>query len=191
MTPEGVLAELLLPQAVQSATSLGLTCQPAWPRGFPTCHRFGEFWYRTESVKRPTAHKAGKALTIGLLQFTIYSPERFGKGYSLPFAQKLKSRFEKGEFSRGDYLVQLDPRTVFELPRPHMRHVITIVDCTFDYFHPGEQSITTRQSLCFSESMGPPQHITRTIESIILASRLRAGAGPGGSMNGPNPFSRK
>lgn len=91
--------------------------------------------------------------TIGLLQFTIYSPERLGKGFSLPFAQNLMENYERRIFVRGDYRVQLDKLKAFELQNPHNRNFVTIIDSTFDYFHPDEMPVVTRQSLFFQTAL--------------------------------------
>ena len=133
-----ILRELLEDQARQAAQLAYLPCRISdEPLRFSRTERFGEFWYRTSGRPDQVLHYDEVASKIvGVLQFTIYTPENFGAGYSAPLAGQLKTQFERCILAKEKCFVLLGHLKAFEFNSVYHGNIINVVDGSFRFFCP-------------------------------------------------------
>ena len=120
------------------AASVELQCFIGGVKRFPKIpSRFAEFWIAPSdqlTVCDPAAHRGFNARRVGILQFTIYTPEALGKGYSLPLAEKLKEEFSRAVLSCTGGAILMGKLKAFELNVPRGGYLPTIIDASYDFF---------------------------------------------------------
>jgi hypothetical protein len=139
MLEHDALRKVLFTQAIAAVTANGnFPCQIG-NEAFvpPDAALYGEFWFRTtDSEQLELGSPTGYERTPGLLQFTLYAPEKDGDGPVLKLAGGLKKAFNRKQWIVApDGYVTLRPASVKEMPGIRNGKKVVIVDCHFDFFH--------------------------------------------------------
>jgi hypothetical protein len=131
------LRQVLQGKAVAAATANNFICKIGnEPFKQPTSGMFGEFWFRTDKTyPAELTGVTGYKCTIGLVQFTIYTPEGTGDGPTGRLADALAKVFNQKRFNVSSIgYVTFDPCNPKNIPGVRNGFVTTIVDATFDYY---------------------------------------------------------
>lgn len=97
-----------------------------------------EFWYRTGgSRQEELGPNTSLEMTVGIFQFTVYSPENVGNGAGTQAADLLRSRFNRKEWlvEPYGYVKTLVANVKNPVSGPVDGQFVTIVDGTFYYYH--------------------------------------------------------
>jgi hypothetical protein len=98
---------------------------------------YGEFWFKAGTTKQmELGPRTGFECTPGVLQFTLYAPEKTGEGPVLRLADALKKAFNRKQWVvPPDGYVTIDPMSVQPLPNIKQGHKVVIIDASFDFYH--------------------------------------------------------
>lgn len=99
---------------------------------------YGEFWFRTgDGSQMELGSKKSFEMTVGLLQFTLYAPEKSGDGPILKIGDQLKNMLNRGQWQvPPDGYVNVGVVACQQLPGVSSSgHKVVIVDGSFKYYH--------------------------------------------------------
>lgn len=97
-----------------------------------------EFWFRTGGSKQcELGPNTSLEMTVGIFQFTVYSPENVGSGSGVIAADVLRSRFNRKQWPVEPYgYINTQVANVkTPVSGPVGGQFVTIVDGTFYYYH--------------------------------------------------------
>lgn len=138
MLETDALRKVLFTKAIAATTSLTLKCrigeEPFTP---PSNAIYGEFWFRCGTGKQiELGGKGSYECTPGILQFTLYAPEKSGDGPILKIGDQLKALFNRSQWQvPPDGYVTLEVVGCEMLPGIHEGHKVVVVDAGFDFYH--------------------------------------------------------
>lgn len=140
MLEHDALRKVLFTQAISAVSGNGnFPCQIGNEEFVPPQDGalYGEFWFRTaDSVQMELGAVTGYERAPGILQFTLYAPEKDGDGPILKLAGGLKKAFNRKQWLVDpDGYVTLQPASVKEMPGIRNGKKVVIVDCHFDFFY--------------------------------------------------------
>lgn len=125
-------------EAVATATALALPVQiDDQPFDRPDQGLWAHFWHETGStvVMEPGAAGAFER-TGGILQWTVYSPEKQGMGPASRVAGEIKRRWNRRQFLVGAHgYVTLDPVSTRRLKKTYGGYNPIICDAAFFFTH--------------------------------------------------------
>lgn len=131
-----MLRQVLENEALQAANALGFKVifdEDEAPKNTAYVH----FWYETGvTVPKLSGGRRGFECTPGLIQFTIYSPEKQAASVATKLADAIKRRLNRMQFRvppDGD--VKLAPLSVQKNPVVRNGYRITWVRAGFDFDH--------------------------------------------------------
>lgn len=133
------LRKVLQQQAISATTALSLKTQIGDEAFVPPNDGalYAEFWFRTgKSKKMELGPRTGFQCTPGILQFTIFGPEKGGDGPISKMGDRLKPYFDEKQFQVApDGYVTIDPVSVTLMPGIHNGKKVVVVDASFDFYH--------------------------------------------------------
>jgi hypothetical protein len=139
MLEHDTLRKTLYSEAIAAVTALSLQCRIGDEAFVPPTDGslYGEFWFRTgKSRQMELGPATGYECTSGILQFTLYAPEKNGDGAILRLGGQLKHRFNRKQFQVApDGYVTLETVAVETIPGVKNGHKVVIVDAAFDFYH--------------------------------------------------------
>lgn len=139
MLETDTLRQILQQKAIDCVTALGLATQIGdEPFAPPTDGSlYAEFWFKTGKTKKiELGNRRGYQCTAGMLQFTIYGPEKTGDGPITRMGDQIKPYFDEQQWQvPPDGYVTLDPASVQMVPGVRGGNKVVIVDATFDFYH--------------------------------------------------------
>ncbi len=140
MLEHDALRKVLFGKAIDAVTANGnFPCQIGNEAFVPPNDGslYGEFWFRTvDSEQLELGGPTGYERAPGILQFTLYAPEKDGDGPILKLAGALKKSFNRKQWLVDpDGYVTLRPASVKEMPGVRGGTKVVIVDCHFDFFY--------------------------------------------------------
>jgi hypothetical protein len=131
-----MLRQVLQTEATQAASEFGFKLVLANEEALtPKAQVWGEFWHRTGKAI-PTLGGGRKHFkkAPGLMQFTLYAPEKTGDGAITRIADSLEQRFSSKQYLvPPDGYVTLDDIAVDMLPKRESGSYVCIVHATFDF----------------------------------------------------------
>jgi hypothetical protein len=98
---------------------------------------YAEFWYRTGKTDQiELGGKGSFECTKGIVQFSIYAPEKSGEGPGTKMGDQLKNMFNRAQWAVApDGYVSLHVMAVETLPGVRDGFFTVIVDGSFDFYH--------------------------------------------------------
>jgi hypothetical protein len=98
---------------------------------------YGQFWFKTGKTDQiELGPRTGYECSSGVIQFTLYAPEKAGDGAILRLGDALKKAFNRQQWIvPPDGYVTMDPLSVQPLPGIKAGHRVVIVDGSFDFHH--------------------------------------------------------
>jgi hypothetical protein len=135
-----MLRQILYGQAIQAVQNNGnFRCQIGDEPFVPPTDGsiYGEFWFKTGTAKQiELGPRTGYECAPGIIQFTLYAPEKMGDGAILKLGDKLKKAFNRQQWLvPPDGYVTMDPISVQPLPGLKNGNRVVIVDGSFDFHY--------------------------------------------------------
>jgi hypothetical protein len=133
------LRKLLQTQAVQASGDFGLPLileNENVP--VPKTGMWAEFWIRTGMTIRSDLGSGRRHFkkAAGVLQFTLYTPEKTGDGPILRMADNLEKRFSSTQFEvPPDGYITLDDATVNMMGKRENGYYCVVVQASFDFHY--------------------------------------------------------
>lgn len=133
------LRKVLQQQAINAAASISLKCKIGEEAFNPPTDGtpYAEFWWKTgTSEQMELGPRTGYECAPGLLQFTIFAPEKSGDGPALKVAGPLKHWFDRQQWLVDpDGYVNLEAASVKPINGLRNGHHVVIVDAAFDFYY--------------------------------------------------------
>lgn len=134
-----MLRQILEQQAILTSSQLGFRCKIGEePFVVPTDGSvYAEFWFRTGTTKQmELAGFTAWECDPGLVQFTLFAPEKSGLGALMKLGGQIKRLWNRQQYQvPPDGYVVLEPISTKLLPGLKNGHKVLIVDAGFDFFH--------------------------------------------------------
>lgn len=98
---------------------------------------YGEFWFKVgKTTQMELGPVTGYECTVGILQFTLYGPEKDGEGPIGRIGDGLKKAFNRKTWNvPPDGYVIIEPTVAKVLPGVKSGSKVCIVDSAFDFYH--------------------------------------------------------
>lgn len=138
MLEHDALRKVLYTEAISAAAAASLPCkigdEPFVP---PAAAIYGEFWYRTgKTDQMELGAPTGYECTYGVIQFSIFAPEKLGEGAALRIAGALKHLFNRKQWQVApDGNVTIGTCAVQTLPGIKNGHKVFVVDASLKFQH--------------------------------------------------------
>ena len=132
------LRKVLQTKALLAASTLSLPLKLGEESfAVPSGQVWGEFWFRMGTgIQMELGTRSSYEKTPGLMQFSLYAPEKSGDGPVLKIADQLKNMWNRTQFTVApDGYVNFHVIGVDELPGIRNGFKVVIVDGSFDFFH--------------------------------------------------------
>lgn len=140
------LRDLLNNKALNAARVIGLRVkianQPGWSD--PKDETWADFWYKTGGSKLVECGGAGALeMTVGILQFTISSPEKIGDGAAIRAGDKLRKLFSRQKWliPAAHGWITIDVMTPKTTGKPVQGWYQVVADVSFRFYH-RDRSVT-------------------------------------------------